>query len=414
MAINRVFTRKVRILVAPLDWGLGHATRCIPIIREFLQRDAEVLIAAEGPVSVLLKQEFPTLEILELRGYRIKYARTATGLAFGMLKQIPRILQSIRREKKWLDNIIKSHQIDVIISDNRYGLYSGKIPSVFISHQLTIKTGSVFTEKILRKFNYKFINRFTECWVPDKPGPFNYAGALSHPPVLPRIPVFYTGILSRLNPAATTVIPKHLFISLSGPEPQRSIFEEKIISQVSHYNHSATIVRGLPGEERMIPSTNSLRFFNHLPAVCISEEMAKADLVITRSGYSTIMDLVTMNKKSILVPTPGQTEQVYLAGYLTEKKIAMGVGQAGFNLVDVIERAKDFFGNNPSPDEKTGDDLPEKISEYGNLARPASGQNTVVNTMNPNTGGLSRPSADSHQQGSLSLVIDRLLEKISV
>ena len=167
--------------------------------------------------------------------------------------------------------------------------------------------------KNFTKKNYGFINRFSECWIPDEENENGLAGQLSHPALLPSIPVHYLGILSRLKKLDMEEKKRHLFISLSGPEPQRSSFEEKIIQAIAHYNGTATIVRGLPGEAVLIPSTNDILFFNHLPSDELNKEMQKAEYVISRSGYSTVMDIVTLGKKSILIATPGQTEQEYLA-----------------------------------------------------------------------------------------------------
>ena len=362
MATDRSFTQKARILVAPLDWGLGHATRSIPLIKQLLELDAEVILAADGAIATLLKAEFPGLEFLELPGYRVKYASSAGRLPLKMLRQVPRILRTIRQEREWLARIIREYQIDAVIADNRFGLHNPGLPCVFITHQLTIRTGSALMDKLLRSFNYRFINRFNECWVPDEQGPLNYAGQLSHPSVMPRIPVHYMGILSRLNLDPRPVLPGHLFVSLSGPEPQRTIFEDTLIDQLSHYHSSATIVRGLPNEERLIPSTNSLRFFNHLPAQQVQEEMARAELVVSRSGYSTVMDLVRMGKKSVLVPTPGQTEQQYLAGYLDEKGMAMAARQENFHLDSLLEKASEYFKGRENPYENYSAHEDDKLS----------------------------------------------------
>jgi len=340
--------RKPRILVAPLDWGLGHATRCIPIIRELLAQDCEVWLAGEGAQESLLKTEFPQLPFLQLDGYRIRYSRTAIGLVLGIFRQTFKILRAIRKENDWLIKIVTAHGIDAIISDNRFGLYHESVPCIFITHQLKIKSPlGTWTEWILQKRNYRFINRFTTCWVPDEEGKFNLAGELSHPEKKPAIPVKYLGPLSRFDSFAkptgeNTGKEGHLLIILSGPEPQRSILENKIIKEISHYNRTATIVRGLPGSSYLIPSTNMIHFYNHLPADELYKEMLLAEYVISRSGYSSVMDLVKLQKKSILIPTPGQTEQEYLSEYLFQKQIAFCISQKEFSLNDSLEKANQF------------------------------------------------------------------------
>ena len=332
-----------RILVAPLDWGLGHATRCIPVIYELLNQNAAVFLAGEGAQEVLLKKEFPGLPFLHLRGYQVKYGNSRMGLLGTIFRQIPHILRSIRHENDWLKNVIKEYEFDAIISDNRYGLYHETVPSVFITHQLAIKSPfGKWNERILQKRNYRFINCFTECWIPDEEKENELAGQLSHPVIMPAIPVHYLGILSRLKKLNTEKKKNHLFISLSGPEPQRTFLENKVIHEIGHYEGTATVVRGLPGEATLIPSTNDLQFYNHLPLEALSKEMQRADYVISRSGYSTVMDIVTLGKRSILIPTPGQTEQEYLAHYLTEKKIAFCVEQKDFDLQEALKNASGF------------------------------------------------------------------------
>lgn len=339
--------RKLRILVAPLDWGLGHATRCIPIIRELLAQGADVWLAGEGAQKQLLETEFPELTFLPIPGYRILYSKTKRGLIWKMIQQGPKMRRAIQYEHRWLKKMIKEHQFNAVISDNRYGLYHAGIPCIFITHQLTIKSyAGKWTEKILQKRNYHYINKFTECWVPDLPagqagaeGENNLAGDLSHPALKPGVPVRYIGLLSRFEKTDIPEKKNHLLIVLSGPEPQRSMLEEKIITDISHYNGTAVIVRGLPDSASLIPSTSMIRFYNHLPADLLNMEMASAEYVISRSGYSTVMDIVTLQKKSILIPTPGQTEQKYLGEYLMKKGIAVISGQEEFSLRKALSAA---------------------------------------------------------------------------
>ncbi|HQV56177.1 MAG TPA: glycosyl transferase family 28, partial [Chitinophagaceae bacterium] len=237
-----------RFLVAPLDWGLGHTTRCIPIIRELVEQGCIVTLAGNGKQAELLLQEFPDLAMLPLQGYDIKYAKSSFGLIKNIIFQTPKLLRSIRNEHLWLQRIVEEYGFDAVISDNRYGLYHKKIPSIFITHQLTIKSPfGKWTEKMLQRRNYKYINRFTECWVPDYESENNLAGDLSHPTLKPTTPLKYIGALTRIKDKAVVKKEKHLAVILSGPEPQRSILEEKLINEISHYNGTATFIRGLPG-----------------------------------------------------------------------------------------------------------------------------------------------------------------------
>lgn len=330
-----------KLLVAPLDWGLGHATRCVPVIKDLINNNCEVWLAGEGAQEKLLREEFPSLPFLPLKGYRIQYAKT--GLPGKLLRQIPSILRSIKEENKWLKEQVSRHQFDAVISDNRYGLYHEKLFSVFITHQLCIKSSlGKWSERVLQKWNYKLIDRFNECWIPDEEGKNNLAGELSNPRKLPGIPVRYIGILSRFQRKDSEEIKDHLLIILSGPEPQRTILENKIIDQIVNYNGEATIVRGLPTEKNIIPSTNTIHFYNHLSSEELNSEAMKAEFVISRSGYSTVMDIAALQKKSILIPTPDQTEQEYLADYLMKKKFTFFVKQKDFSLLKNIEEARNF------------------------------------------------------------------------
>lgn len=369
MAENISDNKKIRVLVAPLDWGLGHATRCIPIINELLKMDCEVWLAGEGAQEKLLRAEFPQLPFLQLKGYRIKYSKTAFGMLWRMIGQSIKITKAIKYEKQWLQELMNQYSFDAVISDNRYGLYHPSVPCIFITHQLNVKSPlGRWSEQLLQRKNYSYINHFTACWVPDEKGDQNFAGALSHPQKMPSIPTHYIGILSRFSKVETQEINKHLLFIISGPEPQRSILENKIVNEVSHYAGSATIVRGLPDAQNIIPSTQTIQFYNHLAATELNLEIQKAEYIIARSGYSTIMDVATLGKKSILIATPGQTEQEYLAKYLSEKKWAPCIAQNDFSISKVLEivNAFPFTSFIPAANFKTQTILSEFIRSVKN------------------------------------------------
>jgi uncharacterized protein (TIGR00661 family) len=333
---------KPRILIAPLDWGLGHATRCIPVISALIKQHYTVFVAAEGQIKILLQKEFPRLHFIELRGYRVKYSRYAFWMPVKMILQLPKIMHRIYSENRWLKKVIKQYDINAVISDNRMGLYHKKIPSVYITHQLNIKTGNSFTENLTQKIHYHFINKFKACWVPDIEGIVNLAGELSHPATLPKVPVAYLGSLSRFEKAAVEN-QYDLCIILSGPEPQRTVFEKIILADVDKMQEKVCLVRGLPLETK-VPELNntSIEIKNHLPADELSKIIQQSKIIISRCGYSTIMDLVKLQTKAILVPTPGQTEQEYLGKYLQEQKIFYSIGQKNFSLSEAIKKAAAF------------------------------------------------------------------------
>jgi UDP-N-acetylglucosamine transferase subunit ALG13 len=214
----------------------------------------------------------------------------------------------------------------------------------------------------MQKINYKYINRFAKCWVPDEEGEINLAGELSHPVKMPATTVQYIGALSRLEKTGEEEKKGHLLIVLSGPEPQRTILENKIIKDIAHYIGTASIVRGLPGALTVIPSTNTIRFYNHLSAGEMNKEMDEAEYIISRSGYSTIMDITKLKKKTILIPTPGQTEQEYLAKYLHEKKMVLRISQNSFSLSSALQLARSFLYNIPYS--KNENQLRQSVSQF--------------------------------------------------
>ena len=331
-----------RVLIVPLDWGLGHATRCIPIINELTRLNIEVIIAGEGDIPKILGKTQPNLVFLRLKGYQVKYSRSRKFFFVKILQQAPKIIRAINHERKWLKKTITTYKIDAVISDNRFGLHHRQIKSIFITHQLSIQTGNKWIDKLAQKINYYFINKFDECWVPDAAGDPNLAGKLSHPNQFPLIPVKYLGVLSRFK---RTVIEKkyELLIMLSGPEPQRSIFENILLSQLKNIDGSIVLVRGLPGEEKRLQIENDqLIIHNHLPTGSLNELILQSKNIVARCGYSTVMDLVTLQQKAILVPTPGQTEQEYLAIHLMENKFFYTCSQENFSLKASLETVKHF------------------------------------------------------------------------
>lgn len=333
---------KIRVLVAPLDWGLGHATRCIPIILNLLQQNCDVIIAAEGAGRILLQKEFPALVFVELKGYRVKYSRTKTWLPVKLMMQFPKLIYNIYAENRWLNKAVYDLNIDAVISDNRPGLSHAKITCVYITHQLKIKTGNRLTESIVKKIHYYFINKFTACWVPDAEAEINLAGELSHPVVLPKVPVKYLGPLSRFE-KIDTVVKYDLCILLSGPEPQRSIFEKIILSGLQDFNGAVFLLRGLPGNAPApVSHAVNLQIQNHLASAELSLVLQQSKMIICRSGYTTIMDLIKLQKKAILVPTPGQTEQEYLCSFLQQQQLFLGVQQKDFSIAEAVKTAQTF------------------------------------------------------------------------
>jgi hypothetical protein len=275
----------------------------------------ELTLAAEGNIAALLTTEFPALRVIPLKGYRITYPNKGALFIPKILLQVPKILHSIKNEHQWLDHQLDNNQWDLIISDNRYGLYTNRTKTVFITHQLGIISGfGRLGDVLLRSMLYRWINRFNTCWIPDAEGHQNIAGKLSHPFSMPKHYRFI-GPLSRLN-NTPVLADDHLLVLLSGPEPQRTILEKKLIDHLSKTDEPVVFVRGLPSAAPLMQNKGRIRFENHLDANTLSETLSSAKMVICRSGYSSVMDLLKLQKRALLIPTPGQTEQVYLAQHL--------------------------------------------------------------------------------------------------
>lgn len=337
-AINNIQT----VLVAPLDWGLGHATRCISIIAFLKKLGYKVMIAASGNTKHLLQKEFPEISFIELRGYDITYGKSRWTLPLRVITQIPKIVSIIWYEHKWLQKIIDEFGIDLVISDNRYGLYSKKIFCVFITHQLRIKSAIPFTEKILQLNNYYHIKKFNYCWIPDSANQNNVSGEMAHPIKMPKIKTFYIGLLSRFKKNQSIKIKYNYCIVLSGPEPQRTILEKMILKNIETINGTILLVRGLPNSEGVIASASNVEIKNYLPGNQLQQAFWQSDFIISRSGYTTVMEILSLQKKSILIATPGQTEQEYLSKIVQEKKLCFTISQRNLNLKTAIEQAKLF------------------------------------------------------------------------
>lgn len=331
-----------KVLVAPLDWGMGHATRCIPVVKALLFNGYKVIMAASVQQKILLQAEFPQLEFIELKGYNIRYGSKRWLFGLKLVMQIPALFRIIQYEHQWLNEIIDAYKIDLVISDNRFGLYSKKCPCVFISHQLNIKAPLRVLEFVLRKINYSFINRFSVCWIPDNTGEKKIAGILSHPKDLPQIPVHYIGLLSRFTNNSSIQKKYDYCIALSGPEPQRTILEKIILRDIDRVDGQVLLLRGLPASAETIHFSPHVTILNHLPGKELEEAFLQSEYIISRSGYTTVMEILSLHKKSIVIPTPGQTEQEYLSHLLQQQQLCLSFPQHKFDLLSALKKARSF------------------------------------------------------------------------
>jgi predicted glycosyltransferase len=355
---------KKNILVCPLDWGLGHATRCAPLIRQFLDEGHQVIIGADKNPLAFLEQEFPELTTILIPGYEVEYDEKGSSLK--LFYESVKFYNFIKKEKQFIDQILAEQEIDMIVSDNRYGLYSDKVESIIVTHQLYPK--APVGEKLLHQQIEKLLSNFDAVWIPDYEGENNLSGDLSHLKPFNH-PHKFIGPLSRFSllPSERSrreALEFDICVIISGPEPLRSVFEKMVIEQFVSSSLKGVVVRGLPNctlseveRDNLLQVTTNKEFpyqarndenifvFNHLPTGKLQEYILKSKLVICRAGYSSIMDLATLKKKAILVPTPGQTEQEYLAQYHFEKNNFYIQKQNEFDLQKGLDEVRNFKPN---------------------------------------------------------------------
>ena len=315
----------------------------MPIIHDFIEKGNSVTIAADGAQKKLLQYYFPSTTYVTIPKYNIRYSKKAWWLPFALFFQLPKIAIAIYKEHRWLQAHVTA--FDQVISDNRYGLYNSQLTTTFITHQLFVKAPFTWAEKMIQQLQYYFINKFSECWVPDTQGYPGFAADLSHPAVMPKIPVTYIGALSQfsvLQNASTIALPikyKYCFL-LSGPEPQRSMLQDIVESGAHQLQVASILIEGrpsdLPNHYQIKETLTKLRYARGQDLLDI---IVQSEFIVCRSGYSTLMELLPLHKKMILVPTPGQTEQEYLATSLANRQMAVMMNQATFDLATLDEKA---------------------------------------------------------------------------
>lgn len=301
-------------LIAPLDWGLGHATRCVPIINECLAKGEKVVIAADGAAAAFLKQEFPNLKHIRLKGWRMRYF---WPLPLALALQVPFFGVSILLEHWRLQQIIKQMGVSRVISDNRYGLWSHDADCTIITHQLYIQLPQwlKLLEKPLHAFTARLLRRFAHIWVPDyADAQKSLSGALSHGGAMDAA-VEYIGPLSRFT-ADTMDEPSlpvpQVLVVLSGPGRQKKRFAKRVLRRLNGVAKRILVVGAEPNLKYQVTNGNAL-VVNHLSTQELNSLLKLAPHVIARSGYTTIMDLHRIGRRAILFPTKGQWEQEYLA-----------------------------------------------------------------------------------------------------
>ncbi|MDX2282587.1 MAG: glycosyltransferase [Bacteroidia bacterium] len=316
------------VLVAPLDWGLGHAARCIPLIAQLRSLGVPVLLGGAGGSLLMLRRQFPDLPAVELPAYGVRYGSGASVLG-PLLRQSPRFFRVIRAEQAALRALHRARPLRGVISDNRYGLHLPGLPAALICHQIAPMLPAPLQG--LRGAAYALHRRllapFSQVWIPDHPGPEGLSGELSHGIALPPH-AHYIGRLSRFpDPQAGPPRPAGMLALVSGPEPQRSLFEARCLKLAAMLARPMTLIGGQP--DRRIRTIPGVQYHPFADGPQLQEMLLGAELVLLRSGYSSLMDLAALDiRRMLLVPTPGQPEQEYLAQRLAASGIAMCVRQA--------------------------------------------------------------------------------------
>lgn len=329
-----------RILVAVLNWGMGHAARCIPIITELKKNGYEPVIASDGQALQLLKKEFPEAIFEELPSYNIQYTRKGWSLKWKLLLESWKIIKNIKAENLITRGLIKKYDIKGIISDNRWGVRSEDIKkNVFITHQLNVLSGnSTFLSSYIQQ---RYINKYEQCWIPDHEGENNLSGLLGHATSSPKN-IKYIGPLSRFEKRKAPIIYEYLIL-LSGPEPQRSILEGILLQEFRNSELKVLFVRGVFSEESSLSDNPNIEIRNYLYGKSLEDAMNSSNCIISRSGYTTLMDLAKLDKKAFFIPTPGQFEQIYLAERLEQMNVAPFCDQKEFKL-SKLEKIKSYKG----------------------------------------------------------------------
>lgn len=334
----------MNIFIGILDWGLGHATRCTPIIQLLLQKGHKIIVGGEGRSLALLRHTFPDLTFVELPPYNIHYSTTAFQIPI-LLKQVPRLLRIFKEEHEMIEKLIDKYEISALISDNRYGLWTKKVPTTYLTHQIAPLAP---IRQLVYALQKRFIAKFSECWIPDSPQKEQQlAGSLAHKYPLPPN-THFIGTLSRfsklddkpLSAEMQALFNEKIEIAaiLSGPEPQRSILSQKIKAQAAHLSQNVWIIEGKTEEEK-IEKTGNVTSISFLAENELWNLFQQQPILISRGGYSSLMDFVALGlKKCILIPTPGQTEQVYLAEYLAKQGKVLYVKQQDMDLTTQISQ----------------------------------------------------------------------------
>ncbi len=316
--------KKKNILICPLEWGLGHSGRMIALAEKLQESDFNIIFGAGKKQLAFLRNEMTGCNYISFPGFRPLYSGFLPQYLV-IFFQIPLLIYHSIREHLILKKLISDLLIDIVISDNRFGLWNKNIQTIYITHQLRIPFPRFFSflESTGTYLHGKIISKYSLCFIPDLPGDLNLTGKLTHGLKLP-YNVRFIGILSRFRKTDklhSSSFPKEgmTTVILSGPESQRSILEKKLINNITQQNLSAVILGGKPHENTQKGIGWNITYYSHADRMTMQKIISESKIIITRAGYTTIMELVSMECSAVLIPTPGQTEQEYIAMLLSDK-----------------------------------------------------------------------------------------------
>ena len=318
-----------KVLLGILDWGLGHATRSSVIIREVIKQGHTPLVLTSGEALHWIKSEFPGIKTFSLPPLGMKYF-SLPGALISAAWYAPRLFWIMRCEKQWVEKIVLEEKVDLIVSDNRYGCHHSKVRSVLVCHFLNIVLPGRWKiiSPILNFFYRWFFRAFDEIWVPDDEGG-RLSGKLSKI-FLQSNRVKFIGPLSRFGPIDLKKEKSYdVTAIISGPEPLKSHFAEKIFSALSGFPGRCLVVVG--GNKLHCQPDRKIELRYNVSTTELKEIIHETNLVVSRSGYSSIMDYDRLQCRVLLVPTPGQPEQVYLASLMFNRRYATYVDQDKLN-----------------------------------------------------------------------------------
>lgn len=328
-----------RVLICPLNWGLGHATRCIPVAHEFQRQGYTVDFASDGGPLELLRLEFPEARLHKLPGYGITYP--TNNILINVGRKMMSFFGAIREEHKTINEIVKSGSYDIVVSDNRFGCYTEKTFNIFMTHQVNILTPLGVLDPAVNAFNHHYIRKYDTCWIPDFAAPPGLSGKLGHSHTLPHCR--YIGPVSRFQ-RENRPVKYHLTAVLSGPEPQRSLLERKLREQLPRFSFPTALVSGIVSGDQSFTNDRFMDHYSYMTSKELNNLLLESRIIICRGGYTTVMDLVALGKKAICVPTPGQSEQEYLTQMYEESGYFLRQEQDDLDLVKAMDRIQDYTG----------------------------------------------------------------------